>query len=114
MDKNKNAFTDYLKQEKNYSDHTVLAYEKDLDAFVDFVIANFEQDDLVEVNYSQIRSWIVFLMDSGLSSGSVNRKISSLKSFYKFLLKSKQIEFSPLIKHKSLKTGSKLQVPFSV
>ena len=113
MDKNKNAFTDYLKQEKNYSDHTVLAYEKDLDAFVDFVIANFEQDDLVEVNYSQIRSWIVFLMDSGLSSGSVNRKISSLKSFYKFLLKSKQIEFSPLIKHKSLKTGSKLQVPFS-
>lgn len=113
MDKNQLAFKDYLLQEKNYSVHTVNAYEKDLGDFALFVVTNFEQEDLHEVSYNQIRSWIVFLMDKGLSSGSVNRKISSLKSFYKFLLKSKQIDVSPLIKHKSLKTGKKVQIPFS-
>lgn len=113
MDKNQIAFKDYLLQEKNYSIHTVTAYEKDLENFAEFVLVNYEQADLNDVNYSQIRSWIVYLMDKGLSSTSVNRKISSLKSFYKFLLKSKQIEVSPLVKHKSLKTGSKIQIPFS-
>lgn len=113
MDKNQLAFKDYLLQEKNFSVHTVNAYEKDLGDFASFVATNFEQEDLHEVSYNQIRSWIVFLMDKGLSSVSVNRKISSLKSFYKFLLKSKQIDVSPLIKHKSLRTGKKVQIPFS-
>ena len=113
MDKNQLAFKNYLLQEKNYSIHTVNAYEKDLLDFAGFVVTNFEQEDLSEVNYSQIRSWIVFLMDSGLMPISVNRKMSSLKAFYKFLLKLKQIEVSPFIKHKSLKTGSKIQIPFS-
>ena len=113
MDNNQLAFENYLLQEKNYSIHTVNAYEKDLLDFAGFVVINFEQEDLSEVNYSQIRSWIVFLMDSGLMPISVNRKMSSLKAFYKFLLKLKQIEVSPFIKHKSLKTGSKIQIPFS-
>ena len=113
MDKNQLAFTDYLLQEKNYSIHTVRAYEKDLYDFAEFVVTNFEQEDLTEVNYSQIRSWIVFLMDNGLSPVSVNRKMASLKAFYKFLLKSKQIEINPFVKHRSLKTGSKIQIPFS-
>ena len=60
-----------------------------------------------------IRSWIVSMVDAGVSNSSVNRKISSLKSFYKFLLKIKVIESSPLLKHKSLKTPKKLQIPFS-
>jgi integrase/recombinase XerC len=68
---------------------------------------------LHEVNYSQIRSWIVSLVDDGISNTSVNRKISSLKSFYKFLLKTKQIQVSPLLKHKALKTPKNLQIPFS-
>ena len=113
MDKNQLAFTDYLLQEKNYSIHTVRAYENDLYDFAEFVVTNFEQEDLTEVNYSQIRSWIVFLMDNGLSPVSVNRKMASLKAFYKFLLKSKQIEINPFVKHRSLKTGSKIQIPFS-
>lgn len=113
MDKNQLAFKNYLLQEKNYSIHTVNAYEKDLLDFAGFVLTNFEQEGLSEVNYSQIRSWIVFLMDSGLMPISVNRKMSSLKAFYKFLLKLKQIEVSPFIKHKSLKMGSKIQIPFS-
>lgn len=113
MDENQIAFTDYLLQEKNYSVHTVSAYEKDVVDFAGFIAVNFEQEDLTEVNYSQIRSWVVFLMDQGLVPASVNRKISSLKAFYKFLLRSKQIAVSPLIKHKSLKTGKKIQIPFS-
>jgi integrase/recombinase XerC len=60
-----------------------------------------------------IRSWIVSMVDEGISNSSVNRKIASLKSFYKFLLKIKQIEVSPLLKHKSLKTPKKIQIPFS-
>jgi integrase/recombinase XerC len=60
-----------------------------------------------------IRSWIVSMVDAGVSNSSINRKISSLKAFYKFLLKTKQIETSPLLKHKSLKTPKKLQIPFS-
>lgn len=113
MDENQQAFKRYLLQEKNYSIHTVSAYEKDLLDFSGFIATNFEQEDLLEINYSQIRSWIVLLMDQGLAPTSVNRKISSLKAFCKFLLKSKQIEVSPLIKHKSLKTGKKVQIPFS-
>jgi len=113
MEKNEIAFKVYLLHEKNYSIHTAAAYEKDLIDFSTFLLANFEQEDLMDVNYSQIRSWIVFLMDKAVSPISVNRKIASLKAYYKFLLKSKQIEVSPLIKHKSLKTGKIVQIPFS-
>ena len=107
------AFRDYLQLEKNYSPHTVHGYLKDLEFFKSFVILEFEQENLVEVNYSQIRSWIVSLVDANISNTSVNRKMASLKSFYKFLLKTKQIEASPLLKHKALKTPKKLQIPFS-
>jgi len=109
----KDSYKDYLQKEKNYSLHTVTAYYNDLSDFEEFLKKEFDQDNLEEVNYSQIRSWIVSLVDSGVSNTSVNRKISSLKSFYKFLLKIKQIEASPLLKHKALKTPKKLQIPFS-
>ncbi|MEZ0005795.1 integrase/recombinase XerC [Flavobacterium sp. 28YEA47A] len=109
----KESFKDYLQKEKNYSLHTVMAYTNDLSEFGFFLKQNFDQDDLEDVNYSQIRSWIVSLVDAGISNTSVNRKISSLKSFYRFLLKIKRIEASPLLKHKALKTPKKLQIPFS-
>ena len=107
------AFRDYLKLEKNYSQHTVLAYLKDIGFFQDFIKINFETENLEEVNYSLIRSWIVSMVDNDISNTSVNRKIQALKSYYKFLLKIKQINASPLLKHKSLKTPKTLQVPFS-
>lgn len=113
MDNSKQAFRDYLQLEKNYSKHTVHNYCADVDFFETFLKTEFDQDNLLEVNYSQIRSWIVSLVDAGISNVSVNRKISSLKSYYKFLLKSKQIEVSPLLKHKALKTPKKIQIPFS-
>ena len=113
MEKSKDAFRDYLQLEKNYSPHTVNAYLNDISFFEKFIKQEFEQEDLHEVNYSQIRSWIVSLVDDGISNTSVNRKIASLKSYYKFLLKSKQIQVSPLLKHKALKTPKIIQIPFS-
>ncbi|MGV1010842.1 MAG: tyrosine-type recombinase/integrase [Flavobacterium sp.] len=107
------AFQEYLQLEKNYSLHTVTAYGNDLLFFQDFLINNFDQEPLENVNYSMVRSWIVSMVDAGISNSSINRKISSLKAFYKFLLKIKKIETSPLLKHKSLKTPKKIQIPFS-
>ncbi|NNC69265.1 MAG: tyrosine-type recombinase/integrase [Flavobacteriaceae bacterium] len=106
-------FIDYLSLEKKYSLHTVKAYNDDLHSFQDFCFEQFENDNLIAVNYSQIRSWIVALVDQGRSNRTINRKISSLKAFYKFLLKSKQIDENPLVKHKALKVAKRLQVPFS-
>jgi len=113
MKSNKQAFQDYLQFEKKYSPHTVNAYLNDLGFFEEFNKERFEQDSIEKVNYSQIRSWIVFLVDKGVSNVSVNRKMASLKAFYKFLLKIKQIEVSPMLKHKALKTPKIVQIPFS-
>lgn len=107
------SFIDYLTLEKKYSSHTVLAYEKDIEAFYAFAKANYDQIELQEIHYSQIRSWIVLLVDEGISNRSINRKVSSLKSFYKFLVKIEAIKVSPLVKHKALKTSKRLQIPFS-
>lgn len=106
-------FLEYLEFEKKYSEHTITAYRKDLLSFSEFIAAEYDSNDLTGVNYSQVRSWIVNLVESGLSNNSVNRKVSSLKSYYKFLQKTKQLEVSPLAKHKSMKVSKKLQIPFS-
>lgn len=107
------AYRDYLQKEKNYSPHTLTAYLNDVSEFENFLKVHDADSVLETVNYSQVRSWIVSLVENNISNTSVNRKISSLKSFYKFLLKSKQIEVNPLQKHKSLKTPKKVQIPFS-
>jgi integrase/recombinase XerC len=110
---NLQSFSDYLQLEKNYSPLTINAYVNDIRFFHEFIMETFEQDNLLEVNYPQIRNWIVSLSDKEISNKSINRKISSLKAFYKFLLKTKQIQINPLSKHKSLKSPTKLQIPFS-
>ena len=113
MDNSKTAYKDYLQLEKNYSQHTVKAYLDDIGFFESFVATEFEQESLYEVHYPQIRNWIVSLVDGGISNASVNRKISSLRSYYKFLMRIKQVTANPLLKHRSLKTSKKLQIPFS-
>ena len=107
------SFLEYISFEKKYSPHTAKAYKDDIDSFRLFCSAHYESDDIVNVNYPQIRSWIVSLVDSGIANRSINRKVSSLRAFYKFLLKSKQISESPLTKHKALKVGKRVQVPFT-
>ncbi|OXA83809.1 tyrosine-type recombinase/integrase [Flavobacterium hercynium] len=113
MKSNKEAFRDYLELEKKYSAHTINAYLNDITFFEIFNAEQFQQENVERVNYSQIRTWIVSLVDDGISNVSVNRKMSSLKAFYKFLLKTKQIEVSPMLKHKALKTPKIVQIPFS-
>lgn len=113
MKTNKQAFLDYLLLEKKYSQHTVEAYLSDVASFEVFVKESFDQESIDLVSYNLIRSWIVFLVDQGISNVSINRKMASLKAFYKFLLKIKYIEVNPMLKHKSLKTPKTVQVPFS-
>lgn len=114
MNLNISAYKDYLLKEKNYSVLTVKAYLADIDSFMQFLVHNHDSIKIEEANYSIIRSWIVFLIEQNKSNNTINRKISSLKSFYKFLLKIKEIISTPLLKHKSLKTPKKIQIPFSV
>lgn len=106
-------FLEYLKVEKNYSVNTLLAYKTDLlefQLFIDNYNYNFKID---KANYKAIRSWIISMANNGLSNRSINRKISSLKSFYKFLIKIESISISPLLGHTPLKQSKKIQVPFS-
>ncbi|MDG5489917.1 tyrosine-type recombinase/integrase [Psychroserpens sp. SPM9] len=107
------AFSDYLLLEKNYSQLTLKAYISDLEAFKEFISSEFQSDSIEQVNYQQIRNWIVSLVQSGITNRSINRKVSSLNTYYKFLLKTKTIKVNPLNKHKALKVSKKIQVPFS-
>ena len=107
------AFISYLKLEKNYSQHTIKAYERDLVTFSDFCREQHDEQDMVTVAYPLIRNWIVHLSEQGVTNRSINRKISSLQAYYKFLLKVGDITVSPLIKHRALKTSKKVEVPFS-
>ena len=107
------SFNDYLLLEKKYSKHTVNAYTKDLKDFTKFNYETFSQENIDKANYSQIRSWIISLVDSGLENRTVNRKISSLNSYYKFLIKTEVVKANPLSKHKALKVSKKVQIPFS-
>jgi integrase/recombinase XerC len=106
-------FFDYLSLEKKYSPHTLIAYRNDIENFFDFAESEFDCKNPKEISYPIIRNWIVYLVEQGLGNTSVNRKISSLKSYYKFLLKTKQITENPLAKHKALKTPKNVQIPFS-
>jgi integrase/recombinase XerC len=107
------AFSDYLLLEKNYSKLTLKAYLADLEAFQTFIHQEFDISTIDDVNYQQIRNWIVSLVESGISNRSINRKTSSLNTYYKFLLKINTITVNPLNKHKALKVSKKIQVPFS-
>ena len=104
------SYIEYLSLEKNYSQHTVIAYQKDLESFLSFSGVSC----IIKCEYPQIRNWIVFLLEKELTNKTINRKIASLKSYYKFLLKTEQIKTSPLLRHKSLKVAKKIQIPFSI
>lgn len=107
------SFISYLSLEKNYSLHTVHAYSRDIEAFILFCSDEYELLNIDEVDYSLIRGWIVRLVDSDVTNRSINRKIASLKSYYKFLQGIGKIEVNPLAKHRTLKTSKKIEVPFS-
>ena len=107
------SFIDYLQLEKKYSPNTIKAYENDITSFSDNNKNEFEQSSINKVDYSQLRSWIVKLVESKISNRSINRKISSLNTYYKFLLKIEKIKKNPLDNHRALKTKKIIQLPFS-
>lgn len=107
------SFVTYLSLEKKYAENTVTAYHNDLNEFVLFCNEKYEQSGIDNIEYTIIRSWIVELVSLKHSNRTINRKISSLKAYYKFLQKIGEIEVSPLLKHKSLKTAKKIEIPFS-
>ncbi|MBT8239525.1 MAG: site-specific integrase, partial [Croceitalea sp.] len=107
------AFVSYLSLEKNYSAHTIKAYENDLKEFEKFHKQENDEYRLETVAYVDIRTWIIHLVDKGIGNRTVNRKISSLRAYFKFLLKTGQITIDPLAKHRALKTEKKLEIPFS-
>ena len=107
------AFVSYLTLEKKYSRHTVIAYERDLKEFLLFCETELGISDFKEVKYAVIRNWIVHLVQKGISNRSVNRKLSSVKAFYKFQQKTGTITALPFSNHQALKVERKLQVPFS-
>lgn len=106
-------FKEYLQYEKKYALHTVTAYLHDLEIFSVFIQKEFQTDTISVLNYNQIRNWIVSLVNQGLTNRTINRKVSSLNTYYKYLQKTLTIEVNPLATHKALKTQKKIQVPFS-
>ncbi|MCH6198451.1 tyrosine-type recombinase/integrase [Aquiflexum sp. LQ15W] len=102
------SFINYLEFEKRASRHTVLAYRKDLEQFTEFCLLSFEKEDISTADHPEIRAWIIDLVDQGLSSTSVNRKIATLRSFYKFLMRSGEITKDPTYKLRALKTPKRL------
>jgi integrase/recombinase XerC len=92
------SFLDYLKFEKRYSRHTLLSYENDLVAFFDFLELQFGSMGLPEITHTFIRSWLAALKDAGMTAKTINRKISALRSFFKYALKTGTIAQSPMAK----------------
>jgi integrase/recombinase XerC len=107
------SFLDYISLEKKCSQHTVKAYKANLLAFESFLKSQNDEENIERVSYGEIRAWIVNLVQSGNSSRTVNRKVSALRSFYKFQLRVGNIKVSPLKEHKVLKTETKVGLPFS-
>ncbi len=106
-------FIDFIALEKKGSIHTQKAYKKNLEEFQAFLEETFDVKDLNKAIYPEIRNWIVCLIEKGNSTRTVNRKLSVLRSYYKFLLHIGNIDISPMQKHQPLKTSKKIAMPFS-
>ncbi len=104
------SFLDYLKFEKRYSVHTVTSYHNDLRDFFDYLDITFGSPEVKDINQSFIRSWLVDLKENNLSSKSINRKISSLRSFFKYQLKTGVLETVPMSNITAPKIGKRLPV----
>lgn len=107
-----NHFREYLRFEKKYSSHTVTSYMNDLSDFSQFIKSHYNITP-EKAQSKQIRNWIADLSERKLAETSINRKIASLKSFYKFLLKTQSIDKNPLVGISGLKVGKKIPLPFS-
>ena len=102
------SFLKYLRFQKRVSAHTLLAYQNDLQQVNGFLAENFPGEKIENADYGQLRTWLISLVDNGIEPVSVNRKIATLRSFYKFLMREELIAKDPTAKIRVLKTKKKL------
>lgn len=103
-----NSFIEYLKFEKRYSQHTIISYQTDLEQFSAFLASQYDSPALSAITAGYIRSWLAEMRSENITPKSLNRKISSLKSFFKFLMKQGIVEQSPLTTIVSPKISKRL------
>ena len=104
-------FVNYLSSEKRFSEYTIVAYSTDLSQFIQFLSANFQiKDEVSEINFQIVRSWIASLLEEGVSPRSVNRKISTLKTYFRYLIREQVILESPMLKVVAPKSKKRLPV----
>ena len=106
------SFKNYVQNERRLSKHTLTSYTTDLFQFQEFLSHTFRLSHFAEASHNEIRMWLVELKEKGILSRSINRKISTLKSFYKYLLTREEIEVNPMLKIISPKQSKKLPVYF--
>lgn len=104
------SFFDYLTYEKKYSAHTIASYKNDINQFLEFINPNKEDFASSDINYQQIRAWVASLIKDKIAARSVNRKLSSLKSFFKYLQRQQIIDVNPMAKISGPKTPKRLPV----
>lgn len=104
------SFLDYIKYEKRYAAHTILSYEKDLFDFLRFLDEDYEITSPMLVSTVMIRSWMASLKESGLATRSINRKLSTLRSWFKYLTRSEVISRNPVLPVQGMKSGKRLPV----
>ncbi|WP_144283861.1 tyrosine-type recombinase/integrase [Chryseobacterium echinoideorum] len=109
----RDKFLDYIQYEKRYSPHTIISYGRDLDDFILFHLKTEASDNIIQADKKIIRNFIVDLNEKGVSKRTVNRKLSTLRSFYLFLLRLGEIDVSPLETINSLKFYAEKQIPVS-
>ena len=102
------SYLQYLRFEKRYSGHTLLAYEMDLTQFADYLAVQYNLNNIAEADYQLVRSWVISLVNQKMNPLTVNRKIATLRNFYKFLQKKHVINVNPMQKIKALKTSKNL------
>lgn len=100
----------YLRVEKKYSGHTCISYQNDLEQFASFCLREMETSGLKDIRHTHVRSWIVWMMSENITPESVNRKISALRSFYKWALKRAYIDKNPMLKIVAPKKSKRLPV----
>lgn len=103
-------FITYLGKEKRYSLHTLTSYRKDISQFWEYITETFEAKNASEVSHFYIRSWIVSMMEQGIGSRSINRKLSALKTYYKYLMRCGHVSKNPTLKIEPPKTSKRLPV----
>jgi integrase/recombinase XerC len=103
-------FLEYLRVERRYSERTLVSYETDLRQFKTFLVESFETKDIVEVDHQMIRGWIVQLIENEISTKSVNRKIATLNTYYRFLMKEQKVKVNPMLKILAPKMSKRLPV----